>query len=1113
MEPVSSSAGGSGSGSTGLGTWSGTKKKVKPEVAGGVVDSSTGLLPAALLHSDDEEHKVSWENKIENDVSSMSGVSDVKNMVNTIAEKTSYAESGEDDEINKATPRKTQTCTYVLGKPLKAPTFDSMSDNENALSLPSPKMFNGSNQMPSVKSRVMEKRSFEPVKSFALDIKVSAVPEKTNVDKSSFTSEISLNKTREMVVGEKILVNDNLRKLSVCSDREVIVKEIPSVFMRKNSVHVALAINDKQMWVLRDQHRTLLYTLSVGTNVHDLSSLLESYGGKTCYIGHNPILYVCDRCTVICFGDEASKLAAIGIILVFKGVSLHWAGLSLASYTHCKQFGHVTVNCSLEKRVVFKQDQIHLAGIYKKKSAPIACPVSFGGKTWAQVAGGSPSHVISSSLVGAGLHFGLVPSSMVTDSPTISHLNDQLAILEHSLELLIDRVSGILVRLESIDLVPVTTFSLSLLPAVSGTLTSNVNSDMIIDTALVSSSTPPSVIHDAVVELSSSSSKVLTAKVGGLETKLIALEASVGLVLDKLNILCSGLGLSKDVICWHKDMNNLISIITETKLKGEVHPWIATRFDGVRVFISGQDSGNLGSGVVIVVNNSLARHVCKISEVPGQLLSIKLLFKNKLSVLILGLYAGASLAAHFSQTSEVNSLIAKTMNESSFVILGGDFNKDGSCRCASFKKCLDLGMVNSLAGNSLAKSPTWKNSRSVVRTIDYVFFSSNLVNAIMSRDILDVSKYFDTDHQVVCVSVGLGGLLDTHLNSLYRQGANESKWDNFKCATLANAAMFSDKFATSIMVLSAGGTFKKKWFKDFDRVFFKEFSKFHKLELLVSKIIKALCKEDVVGFASFMDSWASLDSVKALIIRDLMDSGMASGHVFSAFSSAWKLYRASKLVESQNAKETNIRSAIDKRMESFEVNKDHTIRSVLEHPFRKVVLDHLVVDSELVLELDQVKSKVDVIMEGWTKKCQVVDNMSSEWCRQYWPLEYVFDEAFLEVMCLIGFAELFGVVFVLPDGKAASLSVPSSWKKAWVLMIPKPYKWEGVLTNTRPIALIEIAYKILSKILSDRISAACSTFNVLRGNNFLVLKSTTTQSPIFVIGSVIEDALEKNHEL
>ncbi|KAG9287610.1 hypothetical protein G9A89_019671 [Geosiphon pyriformis] len=58
-----------------------------------------------------------------------------------------------------------------------------------------------------------------------------------------------------------------------------------------------------------------------------------------------------------------------------------------------------------------------------------------------------------------------------------------------------------------------------------------------------------------------------------------------------------------------------------------------------------------------------------------------------------------------------------------------------------------------------------------------------------------------------------------------------------------------------------------------------------------------------------------------------------------------------------------------------------------------------------------------------------------------------------------------------------------------------------------------MACKILSKILSDRISLACGTFNVLCEDNFSVLKDTIMQSSIFAVGSMVEDALEKNHEL
>ncbi|KAG9288923.1 hypothetical protein G9A89_019545 [Geosiphon pyriformis] len=437
---------------------------------------------------DEPNIEQSWASKVNSKMDSVSGILDLDNVENVIAEETCYVEldvSGLDDDMNDTMPRKMCTRTYVLNSKPPPLSFNVPSDGEDTLPLPSPKFY-GSNCLSPIGSHASEKRNFNSSKSFALDIELSVVPGKTNNDKmislkknfycinefgrastpskfpriirSSFTSEISLNKARKLAISEKILVNDNLRKSSVHSNQEVIVKEIPvdlsksaieavfskfgkiisikvqliglwqkalveykssemadlvaarwSVLMRKNFVYVAKTNIDKQMWVLRDQHRALLYTLPVGTNVYDLSSLLELYGGKTCYIGRNPSSYVRDRCTVICFGDEASKLAAIGTVSVFKNVSLHWT-----------------------------------AGIYKKKSALVAHPVSFGGKTWAQVAGGSPSHMISSGLVGTGLYSGLVLSSMATVSPTVSHLNDWLVILERSLKLLTDHVSGIL---------------------------------------------------------------------------------------------------------------------------------------------------------------------------------------------------------------------------------------------------------------------------------------------------------------------------------------------------------------------------------------------------------------------------------------------------------------------------------------------------------------------------------------------------------------------------------------------------------------------------------------------------------------------------------------------
>ncbi|KAG9300033.1 hypothetical protein G9A89_018310 [Geosiphon pyriformis] len=570
--------------------------------------------------------------------------------------------------------------------------------------------------------------------------------------------------------------------------------------------------------------------------------------------------------------------------------------------------------------------------------------------------------------------------------------------------------------------------------------------------------TPPSQNQreDIVMEMGSSeatSGKTAAVLGSNASPKVVKLENMLegfsALVISLLACLDDLALVDDNVIHWHKDMNNLVSIFTESKLKE-------------RIFTSNLDSGSLGAGVMIVVNFSLVKHICKVSKMPSQLLSIKLLFKNKLSVSILGLYAGASLVVWFSQASEINFLIVKAINESFFVILGGDFNEDGSRKCASFKKCLELGLVNSLIGSLAIRMPIWMNFRGVMKTIDYVFVSLNLVNSLVHRSVSDVGDYFDTDHQAV--------------SKFDVKNASEAKWLEFKDVTAANTAMFSGAFSDAVKFSDLGTMVS---------------SRFHKLELLVSKLVKASHLSSSVSFALLLVTWDNLNSAGALLVKFMFHSGAKFDDICSALAKAKRLYYSSKLLKSNCAEESHIRQAINNRIESFELDKSHTIRSVLECPFHKVVLNYLVINDE---------------------KRVMVDDISDTWSCQYRPLNYIFDDAFSGVMSKIDVDELHCVVSSLPDGKAASLLgifnelwkrcdksvlglflvllnfclscelVPGPWKEAWVSMIPKPYDQQNYVEDTS-----------------------------------LIIESTKRYHfpypPSLPITSVIEDALEKNQEL
>ncbi|KAG9291334.1 hypothetical protein G9A89_003986 [Geosiphon pyriformis] len=368
----------------------------------------------------------------------------------------------------------------------------------------------------------------------------------------------------------------------------------------------------------------------------------------------------------------------------------------------------------------------------------------------------------------------------------ISSLNNHLASLEYSLELLTDWVSAIVKKLSFVELVSLVLSSFVLFFSVSKSSILGLKSNMALDGAPVPLIIPLSVVND--VALSSSSFKVQTNKIDGLEMKMISSEDGLVWKFAMCNVQSINVFVKQmDIVHWYVNSDSFVSFVTKTKLWSSVKPWIGNKFKNVHVFTSGLDKGFFGTGVAIIMNDLLVCHVFKMEEIPGQI--------------ILAL--------------EVNSLIAKTINSSTFVVLGGDFNEN------SF-------------GNM-----------------------------------------FEVDY--------------------------------------------------------------------------------------------------------FVKIWSILDDAKAHDFANLMCLKVKSVVVFKHLSLTCKEYRKSKIHESKLAKETSIKKVITIHMENFCSNKGSMIHNVLEQLFYKVVLNHLVVNDELVLELKEMLSSVNRVMKDWTKKCTVSLMLPNLW--------------------------------------------------------------------------------------------------------------------------------------
>ncbi|KAG9307347.1 hypothetical protein G9A89_017176 [Geosiphon pyriformis] len=283
---------------------------------------------------------------------------------------------------------------------------------------------------------------------------------------------------------------------------------------------------------------------------HDLGTLLEGAGGKTCIINCSLETGNRTRYAVVCFESDEAIESAFCMKPIFGNVKLLWTRLDLVCCEQYEKFGHSVLECDAEPANL--DTHLQLAKLYAKKKIPISHSIVFGGKSWAQVVSvASVSHGSRDGSGSGSLPFGASSSGSI--SPPISvidlPLGTHLGCLKHSVELLSDQISNILLRLDNLSLVRSAPSS-SVIPFV-GTLHSSVfGSLMVADSDLGSNMMLNVPLIQPIFlfsgnnnsQLGLSSSKVLISKIGILESKLVALDASIGSILVKLEQMCAGLG-------------------------------------------------------------------------------------------------------------------------------------------------------------------------------------------------------------------------------------------------------------------------------------------------------------------------------------------------------------------------------------------------------------------------------------------------------------------------------------------------------------------------------------------------------------------------------------------
>src|SRR5207253_9885739 len=104
------------------------------------------------------------------------------------------------------------------------------------------------------------------------------------------------------------------------------------------------------------------------------------------------------------------------------------------------------------------------------------------------------------------------------------------------------------------------------------------------------------------------------------------------------------------------------------------------------------------------------------------------------------------------------------------------------------------------------------------------------------------------------------------------------------------------------------------------------------------------------------------------------------------------------------------------------------------------------------------------------------------------------------------FLEIINTCFQFED-------ILKQWKQSLIYLISKKATYSGQLCHTQPITLIEHSRKILTKIITNRLSNIFSKFPILDQHNYVAVQGASTTIPITSFAHIIEDAQNNKREL
>src|SRR5437016_5534403 len=253
----------------------------------------------------------------------------------------------------------------------------------------------------------------------------------------------------------------------------------------------------------------------------------------------------------------------------------------------------------------------------------------------------------------------------------------------------------------------------------------------------------------------------------------------------------------------------------------------------------------------------------------------------------------------------------------------------------------------------------------------------------------------------------------------------------------------------------------------------------------------------------------------------------------------------------QQYKECTLKNRIEKyidiRNENFKSNPGKMLDSILNRKYKRITLDKLIItkdnndDKEVILDQQDIERyTIDHFQHIGSDSSPCQQNIADiDSPNNFWHDIYHKDKPIhINTHSLtdkITLQELKNTIKNLPNGKATGPSkisyehlkhlldrmmenllilfnniltsniIPDNWRKATIFPIPKPKPFEGNLSNTRPITLLDCIRKTFVKIINTRLNDFLSKYNLLQFNNRAGIKGNSTMEIITTLQAIADD--------